>query len=723
MKYTSNYSLRKPDITDIVDINDFNTNVDKIDAEIKKVNDSLTNNVSNLTSQLEQIEMNKAGIDYVDNKINKVVGGTPKGVYPNITALEEAFPTGVEGIYITDDDKYWNYYDGERWVKGGIYQGNGISEDSVKDIHCKSMLTETNSLNSISNLLENSKKPTIGGKLNLNVKLENGILTCTKDINKTFGFIAFSLSNNLIFNATSKTKWLMYYEESLNVHCIGLNGVDLGKKIIVDMNNFNVTSNGQINFDEVLEGDLISITFASKLEVYKVINGVRKMLFELDSPNRIGFLVGGADGEIAKNLRDGNLKNELILSNVLTGFKNENLVLDRIGLLTDLTLPTATSSDLEYSYSYDGLNVTNILNEKTFGTFAFDNNNEIMFTATDSTKFIIYKEDDVNCYFVELTGVNKGNLISLNKNDNSISVVGKTTIENDFTSGDLLMFIKYQNTFYLLNRTKSNVIFRLYDFNKFGFVVAGYRGYIAKSIREFKSTYLVSDILLKSISNSEYGEYKGKNIACFGDSITWYDTQVPDPNWTTIKDYTPIKGYVSYIRDILGANTINEGISGQTTEEICARIREYDFSDCVATTITSGTNDFLHNKPLGELKPIGSEYDTTTFYGAYQSALEYIIKNYPKVKIYLATHIRGWKNVNNGIIASDRTYVDALIKIAELYGLPIVDWNKITRINEANKTYFSIDNVEHEPVNYYFHPSDEFHKYMGETLVSLIKNN
>ena len=213
-------------------------------ANLNKIEDGIVE----LGEQLDNINTNKAGIDYVDNKVSKLIGGTPKAVYPNISSLEEEFPMGAEGIYITDDDKYWNYYDGERWTKGGIYQGNGISEDSVKDIHCKSMLTETNSLNSISNLLENSKKPIIGGKLNLNVKLENGILTCIKDGDKAFGFVAFSLSNNLIFNATSKTKWLMYYEENLNAHCIGLNGVDLGKKIIVNMNNFNVTSNGEISF-------------------------------------------------------------------------------------------------------------------------------------------------------------------------------------------------------------------------------------------------------------------------------------------------------------------------------------------------------------------------------------------------------------------------------------------------------------------------------------------
>lgn len=68
MKYTSNYSLRKPDTTDIVDIADFNTNVDKIDTEIKKVNDLVSSTdtkidtrVSEITSQLDK---NKNNINY-----------------------------------------------------------------------------------------------------------------------------------------------------------------------------------------------------------------------------------------------------------------------------------------------------------------------------------------------------------------------------------------------------------------------------------------------------------------------------------------------------------------------------------------------------------------------------------------------------------------------------------------------------------------------------------
>lgn len=73
MKYTTHYSLRKPDTTDIVDIDDFNTNVDKIDAEIKKVNQSLTNNVSTLTSQLDNINQEVQEKYYKKDSVNTMV--------------------------------------------------------------------------------------------------------------------------------------------------------------------------------------------------------------------------------------------------------------------------------------------------------------------------------------------------------------------------------------------------------------------------------------------------------------------------------------------------------------------------------------------------------------------------------------------------------------------------------------------------------------------------
>ena len=88
MKYTSNYTLKKPDLTDIVNIDDFNTNVDKIDTELKKIND----NATILSSQMEQITQQNSvlvkpnGIDDTLNlknalKMNKKIILENEGVY------------------------------------------------------------------------------------------------------------------------------------------------------------------------------------------------------------------------------------------------------------------------------------------------------------------------------------------------------------------------------------------------------------------------------------------------------------------------------------------------------------------------------------------------------------------------------------------------------------------------------------------------------------------
>ncbi|GAA0078797.1 hypothetical protein UT300005_31760 [Clostridium sp. CTA-5] len=49
MKLTSNYNLKKPDGTDVVNIQDFNENSDKIDLELKKVDSSLKDMENNLS--------------------------------------------------------------------------------------------------------------------------------------------------------------------------------------------------------------------------------------------------------------------------------------------------------------------------------------------------------------------------------------------------------------------------------------------------------------------------------------------------------------------------------------------------------------------------------------------------------------------------------------------------------------------------------------------------
>lgn len=47
--------------------------------------------------------------------------GSPKGVYATLEALQTAYPTGAEGIYVVQADGHWYYWNGSAWTDGGTY--------------------------------------------------------------------------------------------------------------------------------------------------------------------------------------------------------------------------------------------------------------------------------------------------------------------------------------------------------------------------------------------------------------------------------------------------------------------------------------------------------------------------------------------------------------------------------------------------------------------------
>lgn len=67
------------------------------------------------------------------NLIQAAASGSPKGVYPTLSALQNAFPTGTNGIYVVSENGHWYYWNGSAWSDGGVYQNsediNQIKED------------------------------------------------------------------------------------------------------------------------------------------------------------------------------------------------------------------------------------------------------------------------------------------------------------------------------------------------------------------------------------------------------------------------------------------------------------------------------------------------------------------------------------------------------------------------------------------------------------------
>jgi hypothetical protein len=65
---------------------------------------------------------------YVGDNIN--LDATPKGVYDNLAALQTAYPTGSDGVYLTSDNGHWYFYQ-NGWQDGGVYQAVDIADGSI----------------------------------------------------------------------------------------------------------------------------------------------------------------------------------------------------------------------------------------------------------------------------------------------------------------------------------------------------------------------------------------------------------------------------------------------------------------------------------------------------------------------------------------------------------------------------------------------------------------
>lgn len=90
--------------------------IDSIQSEINVMKESLVNVKSNADEA-----KNKAQEAY---DLALEIDGSPRGVYANLSALQTALPSGANGVYITEDDGYWNYWNGTEWKKGAVYQSS-----------------------------------------------------------------------------------------------------------------------------------------------------------------------------------------------------------------------------------------------------------------------------------------------------------------------------------------------------------------------------------------------------------------------------------------------------------------------------------------------------------------------------------------------------------------------------------------------------------------------
>lgn len=136
--------------------------------------------------------------------------------------------------------------------------------------------------------------------------------------------------------------------------------------------------------------------------------------------------------------------------------------------------------------------------------------------------------------------------------------------------------------------------------------------------------------------------------------------------------------------------------------------------------VFGGSNDFD-----GGDAPLGTIEDRTleTFYGALFDLFERLKAKYPNATIIAVTpvHRIEEKNPINKVGCERKggmaVYADAIIQVAEKFGIKVVDafreWEMNPLFSEQKEKYFSADGV---------HPNDNGHRFIAEKLVEFIGN-
>lgn len=246
---------------------------------------------------------------------------------------------------------------------------------------------------------------------------------------------------------------------------------------------------------------------------------------------------------------------------------------------------------------------------------------------------------------------------------------------------------------------------------------------------QFTFDQFYSKLPASSLPTDAFNRWLNQVLATFGDSITWYFLQqFVDSH---VERGQTCEGYQSAVKEILGCVIDNHGRSGWTMPQIyVGEISLFNFANTYATTITSGANDCRTGVAVGQITPIGSQFDKTTYAGALQASIEHVISSNPACKIFLITPIRGWYNEYdttnvpnkdpNVVGLMNEAYANIMKDIGKLYGVPVLDWYNLTGLNEKNKFYYLGDDLSAFTA-YLLHPKNKFFRIMGIILANFLK--
>lgn len=595
----------------------------------------------------------KATTAYVD----AFTSGSPKGTYATLAALQTAFPTGTTGVYIvTADGKLYSYI-ASAWTAGGIYQATGIAPGSIinnmLDLDAIGTSKIQHMVESV-NLL-NDRKIISGYYVD-----SAGVLQTTSVYSVTDYIYVDPSTQYKVSWAVDTSKCAVYYDK---------NKAFLGYTVVVGGGlDYAITTHANAKF----------------------------MRVNILDTKKIGFMI--------------------VKGTTMPGaFVPYSLIVDGLSVITSYS---SLDADLQGRINVVGpervqgfLPSANLLNPNTITpgyvvTSSAGPTVNATFGLSDFIKVVpstAYAVSRTYSVFVAFYTDSKTFITTMNVG-NIIGYTFSTPVNAEYMRINILN--SYATNFMVVAGAVIPVTFVPYG------AAIDWLLYKDGSV-----DYDSLDTFLKNaIDTGASSKWEGKSIVTFGDSITWYDGQLY--NAGQLEEGILVRGYQTFMREQLGATVINQGVSGNTMPQICTRILAYNFAGVDAVTITAGANDFRNTveEALGTIQAVGTAFDDTTYIGAFQKAIEYILGVNPEIKIYLLMPVKGW----SGATLMPTTYPDAVKAIGLFYSLSVCEWYYNSGINDLTKLTFIGD----IPASgYYLHPSTKGFARMGNIIVPFLENN
>ena len=226
--------------------------------------------------------------------------------------------------------------------------------------------------------------------------------------------------------------------------------------------------------------------------------------------------------------------------------------------------------------------------------------------------------------------------------------------------------------------------------------------------QDFKNKYLIEGLCIKptNIVNSTLSKFKNETIPLFGDSITYWDNKFC---WIEGYENYLIKGYPSYIKEMLQCNIENYAIHGATISTVIDNninsiVKGKDFSKYNYCLLTGGTNDQGKNAEIGDL----TSTDNTTYIGSLKEIIEHIYSQNSNIKIFLLAPIKN--KVDGGITK----YANAMEEVANYYSIPILRMDKLSRISSYTMNNLTFDG---------YHPNNNGYSNMKDIIIPFMLNN